>query len=685
MSRNVKVLGASEKNKRALQLALTIPGNAASYGSAKPEIKYKQEQKKQLLPRLRFHMYISSDEDENKYLSIDPGRINISMGHQERVYFEFKQNSEYGYDPISLSGLSEDLYSVILLFQYDPNNVNTDDINTHFAPTVYFVDDEHSYTNNIPQTRGIYSIPLGRLNVEYSDRLSGYAYSISSQYLYSDFDVNFENVEHPFSIFAYSSEYLTNGMIKNTYDISDFTFSVNDGVCYFNQSQINVDGISFQCNDYTYVYLTINEQDEFGYIQDTQQPLDYYNYETGDKNILIGQIFIDEDSGLTIIQYINDDVILGGDTFKVKAISGDVEPGYLSSKFEFQDVNDDDILTGYPDSFIGAKLLSTAVPALSGYNWRIEPFWAYKEIDEYDPQLTQAIITSGGVLKWDNKEIYKVLASSSDTQPGFLYDELYQNSKSIKVSTFSNYDNNILVKLDVKPTYFTSVDNSITITPDGEDSLDFSVKLNEGRCIQITKGQGSYTIGVDKSCVFSDFSITGTSPILVSGSRNSWSIAFDDSQFVKSITSQDSTISVSRSGSTVDLSVPNLGKVKIDAADPLGYLGSKFANTNDIINFQVQSNSIQAELGGDAIVSEGSIDVNITNGFATIDVDWSKVIIDQSLAPLITRTVSGTACVLSLNVPQGGPYVLMANNGAVSWTQVGQCPEDQPEEQAQEE
>lgn len=591
---------------------------------------------------------------------------------------------------LSLDSIQNDgdyVVNLLVDFLFSGSDEATSAPNSAFKPTVVFLPSSLATVDNVPGTRGLYSIPLGWIKRETVNNVT--SFSVTQQRVLSDQFIDFEQVLHQWSILTkikwFNDYVIKDGDLISGYSLSDFTFSVNSGTIILPDKEIKVDSLMFQpqSNDPVYIYLNYNPDNDEAYLDNSPSALTYFSKETG-YNFFIGKVeYFQNIWGMKITQYMHDPVYFGGDTFKVKTISADVEPAYLSSKFEFQEVDENDLLTGYTDTFIGARLLSTAVPELSGNSYKIEPIWAYKEIQDYDPALTQAIITSGGGLKWDNKEIYKVLSNSSDTKPGFLYDELYQNSKSIKVSTFTNYDDNILVKLDVKPSYFTSLNHSITITPDGEDSLDFGFQLNEGRCIEITKGQGSFTIGVDKSCVFSDFSISGAYPIIVTGSRMSWGIAFDDSQFVKSITSQDGSVSISRDGTTVDLSVPpsGVGKVKIDANDTLDYLGTKF-ESNDLINFSI-GNKVSAELGGDSIVSNGSIDVNITNGFATIDVDWSSVVIDQSLAPLISKSVSGTTMILSLNAPSDGKYVLMSNDGSVGWVAVGQCPGEEEPEQGQ--
>ena len=81
-----------------------------------------------------------------------------------------------------------------------------------------------------------------------------------------------------------------------------------------------------------------------------------------------------------------------------------------------------------------------------------------------------------------------------------------------------------------------------------------------GTCATASTSGGVATVGVDKSCVFSDFSITGDSKISVSGSGNSWHLSFTGGDSSSSSSSEiqitgTPPISVSQSGNTFNISL----------------------------------------------------------------------------------------------------------------------------------
>lgn len=459
------------------------------------------------------------------------------------------------------------------------------------------------------------------------------------------------------------------------------------------------------------------------------------------KNYLIATVVMVQNV-IGIKQAIDNYIILNeSDTYKIKIDNGDIEaedfaPNFAVSKLygDFGTLQGDSqsVYAGYIGVYEEQNAYSENLRDLA-LKWK----WCYDLIDGYASSGYLQLNVQDDTLQW--QDAYLVRTSSSDDDPDYLINKLDEGThieldelngvigisatppnitgvspiivdqdqqtgwdftisfddtgfvKSIVDGTcITSSRNGTAVTIGVDKTcifqnFSISANSPITVSGSGQswtigfNDSGFLKSLSEGTCIDISRSGTSATISVDKSCVFQNFSITASSPLSVSGSGQSWSLSFDDSGFVKTITSQDGTVSPSRSGSTVDLSVPDIGKVKVNSLDSLGYLGTKFENSNGYINFQI-NDKIQAELGPDAVQSDGSIEVDCTNGFALIDVDWTKVVIDPSLAPLISRSISNETLTLSLNAPSTGKYVLMANNGSVSWVAVGQCPGEEQEQ-----
>lgn len=528
------------------------------------------------------------------------------------------------------------------------------------------------------------------------------------------------------------SMYANNGVVYD--DLTRQDISVSQQTIY----------VPSQGNNYLYLVLdaetgdiqlqwTTTAKDAYVYDENDQYIVQ--------KNYQIAQVIIARNE-IGIKQTIDNNIILNeSDTYKIKVDNGDVDnqdkaPNYAVSKLygDFGTLQGD--TQSEYDGYIGVYEQANQFSEQSD-DYALKWKWCYDEIDGYSDSGYWQLNVNSDSLAWE--PAYRVRVNSSDNSPDYLENKLQQGSH-IQLTTSNgvigidatppnitgvspitvvqdqqsgwdftiSFDDSAFVKSIVNGTCITSSRNgtAVTINVDkacvfqnfsisgtspitvsgsgqswtiGFNDSGFLKSLSEGTCIDISRSGTNATIGVNKTCIFQNFSITASSPLSVSGSGQSWSLSFDDSGFIKTITSQDGTVSPSRSGSTVDLSVPDIGKVKVNSLDSLGYLGTKFENSNGYINFQI-NDKIQAELGPDAVQSDGSIDVDCTNGFALIDVDWTKVVIDPSLAPLISKSVSNHVCTLSLNAPSNGKYVLMANNGSVSWVAVGQCPGEEQEQ-----
>ena len=399
--KRIPVLGASEKNLKAINLALSSPSRPGKdYGSVKPNLNFKKDEADKEFEH-PFKMRIVK-ENEDHYLKINKARVTVNDAQHERCVFLYED------DPISLSALSTSgEYIVGMTIQYDPDYTWTDngdsqDSNSYFKSVVYFSNNDGTVqTGNLPSTRGIFYSIIGFLNVD-QDLSGNLTYSIKNQRLTSDLFVDFHSLNHPFSITAKGNEW-HDGDLKNIYSLSEFTFNVQKGRIIINDSYINVAKTAFQTSEDTYVYCTCKEEPApTAYITYSSSQKPYLDENTNEYNYFIGMIYLN-DNGIGIDQYVHDFIGggNGGDTFKVKTTEFDGHPDYLSAKIKFQE----EILSAdqsYLSSFIGEKLIYEQLD-ISGtlYNsYKLEPIWMWKKIENFDPEKDQVIRSISGELQW---------------------------------------------------------------------------------------------------------------------------------------------------------------------------------------------------------------------------------------------------------------------------------------------
>lgn len=109
----------------------------------------------------------------------------------------------------------------------------------------------------------------------------------------------------------------------------------------------------------------------------------------------------------------------------------------------------------------------------------------------------------------------------------------------------------------VEPLYISSSNQQLIFSANMSNYV--SAITTSGSCIsatvqsQTSMGK-SVNINLDKPCLFEDFNISGTDPIITTGSGNNWNIAFNDSDFIKSV-SGTNCINASKNGTTANISL----------------------------------------------------------------------------------------------------------------------------------
>ena len=156
--------------------------------------------------------------------------------------------------------------------------------------------------------------------------------------------------------------------------------------------------------------------------------------------------------------------------------------------------------------------------------------------------------------------------------------------------------------------------------------------ISAGTCISATTNNGVATIGVDKTCIFQNFSITGTAPISVTGSGESWAISFNDT-YVKSITG-GTCINASTASGVATISVDKtcvFQNFSITGTAPISVTGSGESWAISFNGTYVKS-----------ITAGTCATVSTSNGVATVGVDASCVLGNLNITGTDGITVSGS-------------------------------------------
>lgn len=271
-------------------------------------------------------------------------------------------------------------------------------------------------------------------------------------------------------------------------------------------------------------------------------------------------------------------------------------------------------------------------------------------------------------------------------------------SRSGTSATVSTDINCIFSNLQISGSSPITVSGSGTSWNIGFDDSGFIKGGNGSSCINVSKSGSNLNISADIDCIFSNLNITGESPISVSGSGKNWSVGIDDSKLVENVTGGE-CITTSRSGKIItvnadidcilsNLSITGddyitvtrtandfqlefnenqLGKIKVTSIDSLDYICNKWDSAGSVVIYDhngiyisagVKAGTIKSD-NGSIKVEEDSVDEHGTVNTFDLKVDWTKVEIDSSLAPLVTADYSDeNKVVLKLTeMPDGVMYV----------------------------
>ena len=505
-------------------------------------------------------------------LEIEEGRITITNNTQSRTYVSYLENHTLDLLPYIMD--TGDYY-VMLMIQYDKDGNGSGD-NDYFPCLVYFVPAD-SLTNVVPATRGIYTTIIGKIHAEQVNQSTTYV--VTHQNLISDLFLEFNSLNHPFSILASTSAF-PEGEIIDYYTLTDFDIYVAGGKLTFDSTEYNISGTNLGglLTD-SYIYLNIEaDGSSRPTIEDSDSILPYYDASDDTYHICLGYVSFDAQTfGIKIDQYIHDDVYIERDTYKVKTIENDGEPEYLSGKFTFDTPDSSNNFSSYSSTYIGGDTETSSLSP-SGTSYKIKPVWLYKNINGYSSSDEQVLFNVNGHLKWDDApsggtggDTYKVKITQADTAD-YLSNKVTSQNSSITITTVSSGISQ-QENFQINPAYFYSHDGSIGIASTNQ-GLDFTLS--------------SHLVQVDSSDNNPDYlanKIDSTNDSLMMdvgnyGYGRILNLRINPDVFISS----DGTVDIDATTEfEIDFSVPNLYKVKVDGSDSSpNYLDAKIATTSPL-------------------------------------------------------------------------------------------------------
>jgi hypothetical protein len=396
-----KVLGASPRNLQAIQNALTMKGNGGDISYPKADFKYSEESGDHNFEfNFPFQMSIITDESGNASLIMEEGRIQMIQPSQDRVYV-FPKNCP----PLSLNNLDTGKYKVMLLLNFSKKTLEGSqyiDGGAYYYGSIYFVNADAT-TQMVPSCNGVLTIPIGEIGIEEGEEgeESRKSYSLK-QDIIGSFAISMAHLFKPFVILT--NVLIENGKLKNEFNRDDVRIFVDGGSYIWSDQTFNVPRHEFELkNDTTYVYLQVTSSG--GKIIDSNKLIPYRSNASdgsSSQEVISYQLgtITWTNTGVHVLQEIENTIIMSADTYKVKTIEKDSAPDYLSGKFLFSPPGEK--ISGYVNSFIGGRLIENKIDEEQGItSYQIQPVFLYKDIEGFNPSLDLTLTLSNSQLKWE--------------------------------------------------------------------------------------------------------------------------------------------------------------------------------------------------------------------------------------------------------------------------------------------
>lgn len=563
------------------------------------------------------------------FLSVQNGRVQINDYTNNRSYFYYSGNKK-----ISLSSLTDGQYYVMALIQFQPFGANDDpqEQNRYFSSCIFFTS-ASATTISTPQTRGIFTTPIGKIKLSTEDGVK--KYEVIEQKIIGDFNIDFQALRLPFSVTATFS--IADGDLINNINFDDFTFYINKGNFLYDQSEFLVDRENLGLASDSFIYFCTDKKQIFEIrVQTTKK--DFYDKDTKTFYYQIANVYYDGGTGIVIEQNITSDITAGEkDTYKVKTKQEDEKPLFLSEKIDFQNYTEDDYKG--ESQYIGKEFkqytYTEGQTQIKGFN--IVPRWLYKNISGYSTGSQQVLKNDKGALKW---------AKADNSQIDL--DVNIKDSLANYVSADVNKDQDGNFTVDV--TFDASVSGYSFMTVSGVGDLQHWTPNVTGTGVITFGNSPSVLVAPQATNNINLYALTG-----VNGSL-SWTQALQPINFGKvKLSSTDSYDFVqnkmySDSGS-ISVGMSSIGNyITIDIQD--GY----FISSDDSIKFETITEHLDL-----TIPNLGKIKLTDDGNFGFLQ---QKLIVDSSISALLTLEVVGQQLVIKSAIQGSG--LLKVENGVVS-------------------
>lgn len=572
------------------------------------------------------------------FLSIQEGRVQINDYTNSRSYFVYSGDKK-----ISLSSLGAGQYFVVALIQFQPFGANDapQEANRYFSSRIFFTS-ASATTVSTPQTRGIFSIPIGKIKLSTEDGVK--KYEVIEQKIIGDFNIDFQALRLPFSVTATFP--IADGDFINNINFDDFTFYLNKGNFYFDKKTGFISQQTLSITGASYVYLEVTK-DAIGSISVSDTTLEVYDQVNKIYRYLIATIYFDTGTGVVIQQNATSDLTLGQiDTYKILTKDQDTDPKFISDKIDFQDYTEDDYkgLSQYIGKEFRQYEVTVGQTKSKGFN--LVPRWLYKNISGFTDGEKQVLTNDKGALKWektdDDDEQGKINITVQGSLSGYI---------DIQSTTDTDQDDN-------KTTTYT-----LSFKPQGGGISKYSFLT-----ISATGSLQHWTPNVTGTGVVT----FGTTPSVITAPAPSGNIT------LYALTGVNGSLSW-----TETLDPQYFGMVKLDPNDSFDYVQNKLTSdsasittslsiTGNLISIDIQTGYFMSS--DDSITFETiteHLDLTVPNlGKIKLTDDGNlgflqdKLIVDSSIASLLKLEVVGQQLLIKSAIEGSG--LLKVENGVVS-------------------
>jgi hypothetical protein len=628
-----------------------------------------------------FQLHIKTDENGKQQLCIRQGRVYHQTVTFTYVGIEYDEvdgvaGKDGKYVNFDWESTSDGIYCIV------GAAFNTGSGTTEKIECTVLVCTGSIYVQDIPCVTGYYPFYIGSVIKNSTISEEGettYSLSVLQQRLTNDLVITDQNARMPFVVRVFVDHGDTKALKSSIADWNIARAVCCDGVVFDINSNVSYtlkDAGHTPTAGYNYCLLHRYYAEDGGETWEIKWMKTFQPFvKTGEvvTDTYIPLALLENNEPIYLFQFQIGNLVYGADTFMTKVDNGekvlDLKPGFLIDKIQGdvgtlfgQSENtgeQGELIPGYIGVWDRAAGENT-----EKHNRCLMLKWQYDQISGFSSDKYSTLNLVNGLPTFEDQG--KIRISVDEKTSRFLPDALAAG-EHIKLDVGSK------ITISAEPPTITGQSPITVLTQNGWDftiGLDTSnlvTSVSAGTCIDISGSKNTPVISVDKGCVFSDFEITGSSPIKVTGGGDKWDVALDTNGLITGVKNGDCIvtsvsdgivtigvdkncifsnftitgdkyINVTGSGDKWDLTLnateisSKLGKVAVSITDVPDYLETKFDN-NDLINFQSTGTIITAELGSQSIISgDESISVTITNGFADIR-DLGKVAVVDGDTP----------------------------------------------------